>query len=237
MLKRLAIIFTVVVAATAGVVSYSLKDNPARIVSGHEKIIERHGMAIQYFISGPEHGETLVLQASYARSGSDFNELVAHLNRAGYRTLIMQARGVDGTGLPSLRTTLFDYADDLAAVISVEGIRQPFTMIGHAFGNRIARAFSSRHPDSVRSLVLLAAGDSAPPPEVRNAIFKILVKIWPESSRSTALHQAFFAPGNQAPRYWVKGWYPRAGLAQGRATATTKADQWAHGGTAEMLII
>jgi len=237
MFKKLAILLIISLAAVAAIFSYSISDNQARPVAGQEKTAKNGGVTIQYFINGPQSGETVLLLASFARSGSDFNELVEHLNRAGYRALIMQARGVDRTELPSMKATLFDYADDLVAVLNAEGLKQPVTVIGHAFGNRIARAFSSKYPQGVRSLVLLAAGDSGPPPEIRNAIFKILLHTLPESVRTKALHRAFFAPGNKAPAYWLGGWYPKAGLAQASATANTPAADWIQGGYADMLVV
>jgi len=237
MLKKIAIGLLITAALIVALISYALSDNPARPAAGSAKTADSNGVAIEYFVSGDDSAETLVLQASYARSGSDFNELVAELNAAGYRTLVMQARGIDGSELPSLNATLFDYADDLAAVLDQEGLSQPVTLVGHAFGNRIARAFASSYPNRVRSLVLLAAGDSAPPPETQNAIFTVLLKIFPEEARLDALQRAFFAPDNQAPDYWMAGWYPKAGLAQGSATATTPQREWTHGGEAPMLVV
>lgn len=214
-----------------------LLDNPARPVVGQPQLAVNQGIDIRYYVSGPDNAEVVVLLASYARSGSDFNELADRLNRAGYRTLILQARGIDGTGLPGYNLTLFDYADDLAAVLDQEKLGTPVTVVGHAFGNRIARAFASRYPARVRSLILLAAGDGGPPADVRNDIFKILVRCLPDSIRSGALHRAFFAPNNNAPNYWMSGWYPRAGVAQGRATASTPLHQWSGGGTVPILVV
>ena len=215
----------------------ALRDNLARPVIGEPRHTENHGVILRYYISGPDDAEVVVLLASYARSGSDFNELVARVNRAGYRTLVLQARGIDGSELPGYDVTLFDYADDLAAVLDHEALPSPVALIGHAFGNRIARSFASRYPTRVRSLVLLAAGDSGPPPDVRNDILKILIGCLPNSIRRGALQRAFFAPNNRAPNYWMTGWYPRAGLAQGRATASTPLAQWSSGGTAPMLVV
>ncbi len=233
--------FALVILGTAIIISILsaviLLDNPARPVVGQPLLAVNQGIYVRYYISGPDNAEVVVLLASYARSGSDFNELVGRVNRAGYRTLVLQARGIDGTGLPRYSITLFDYADDLAAVLNQEELRAPVTLVGHAFGNRIARAFASRYPERVRSLILLAAGDGGPPADVRNDIFKILVRCLPDSIRSGALHRAFFAPENSAPNYWMSGWYPRAGLAQGRATASTPLAQWSSGGTAPMLVV
>lgn len=238
-----------IIAAAAAIIFLALGDNPARAVLGEAHSVDHRGVAVQYYINAPistdvgadigvnVETDTVVFLASYARSGSDFNELVSVLNRAGYHTLVLQARGVGGSELPALDLTLFDYAGDLKSVLDQERIAAPITLVGHAFGNRIARAFASRFPDRVRSLVLLAAGDGAPPPAVRNDIFKILLGFWPESGRRDALRRAFFAGDNSVPAHWLNGWYPRAGLAQGRATANTPLSQWMGGGGVPMLVV
>jgi pimeloyl-ACP methyl ester carboxylesterase len=204
----LALIGCTIIIAALGFVA--LRDNPARPVIGEPREADNHGVILRYYVSGPDDREVVVLLPSYARSGSDFNELVERVNLAGHRTLVLQARGIDGTELPGYNLTLFDYADDLAAVLDHEALLAPVVLIGHAFGNRIARSFASRYPARVRSLVLLAAGDGGPPADVRNDIFKILLSFLPQSTRSGALHRAFFAPDNRAPDYWMTGWYPRA---------------------------
>jgi pimeloyl-ACP methyl ester carboxylesterase len=236
-MRTLVIALLVLAGVAGGLLHLALRDDPARPAVGHARSVDSGGHAVQYYASGPAGGEAVVLLASFARSGSDFNELAQALHAAGFRALAVQARGVDGSELPSLRASLFDYADDVAAVLRAEGLGEPVTLVGHAFGNRIARAFASRHPERVRSLVLLAAGEGAPPPPVRHAIFRVLFGLAPASSRAEALHEAFFAPGHQAPEHWMRGWYPWAGLAQARATARTPREEWTHGGSAPMLVV
>lgn len=222
----------------AGLVTLVLRDNPARAPVGTTHLTRHDGVQVQYLVSGPADAPLVPLLASYARSASDFNELVAALNAAGYRTLTLQPRGVEQSALPSLQPSLFDYADDLAAALDAEQQKgKALCLVGHAFGNRIARAFATRYPDRADSLVLLAAGDGAPPPETSAAISTLLVKLWPEARRREALQQAFFARANQAPDYWLSGWYPRAALAQAYATANTPRAEWVDGGTAPMLIV
>lgn len=221
----------------AALIGLALRDNPARSALGEARVVDNDGVQVQYFVSGAADAPLLPLLASYARSASDFNELVLALNAAGYRTLTLQARGVEGSELPSMRPSLFDYASDLAAAFDAERVVRPVVLVGHAYGNRIARAFASRYPQRVDSLVLLAAGDGAPPPDTRDAIMTVMLRIWPEATRRRALQQAFFAPANTAPDYWSSGWYPRAGLAQGYATANTPSSEWSGGGSAPMLIL
>jgi pimeloyl-ACP methyl ester carboxylesterase len=237
MMKKIALLLVAIVVSALFFALFSLRDNPARPAGGEVRQAVSNGNIVRYYVNGPAGAEPVVLLASYARSGSDFNELVESINRAGYQSIVLQARGIDGTDLPDINVSLFDYADDLAAVLDQEQHTTATTLVGHAFGNRVARAFSSRYPDRVRSLVLLAAGDSSPPPDTRNDIFMILANTLPDSIRSGALQRAFFAPGNQAPAYWMAGWYPHAGLAQGNATATTPQQQWIGGGVAPILVV
>lgn len=226
-----------VLVAIVGVGIWVMRDDPARAPSGELRVLDARDPQIRYVLGGPAGGVMVPLLASYARSASDFNELAEALHASGYRTLALQARGIEGSALPSLRASLFDYADDLAAVLDAEQILSPVVVVGHAFGNRIARAFATRYPQRVDSLVLLAAGDSAPPPGMSGLMPRIVLRAWPEATRRSALQQAFFAPGNDAPVHWVQGWYPLAAVAQTHATATTPQAEWIRGGEVPMLVV
>lgn len=223
--------------AIAGVGIWAMRDDPARAPRGEPRLLEAREPQVRYVLGGPAGGPVVPLLASYGRSASDFNELADALQASGYRTLALQARGIEGSALPSLRTSLFDYADDLAAVLDAERVFSPVVVVGHAFGNRIARAFAARHPQRVDSLVLLAAGDSAPPPGMSGLMPRIVLRAASAASRRSALQQAFFAPGNVVPVHWVQGWYPLAALAQTHATATTPQAAWIGGGEVPMLVV
>ena len=78
-------------------------------------------------------------------------------------------------------------ATDVVAVLDQEGIKEPVYLVGHAFGNRIARAFASRHAERVRATVLLSAGGEAPTPApVRQAIQTVLLGFWSPAARDEA---------------------------------------------------
>lgn len=237
MLKKVALLAACLVLLLIAGVLYILQDKDARPATGESKFADNNGVRLEYFTQGETGKPLVVLLASYARSASDFNELANSLNKASFRTLAPQARGVGGSKLPSLQTTLFTYADDLAAILEAEGETGAVTIIGHAFGNRVARAFASRYPDKVERLILVAAGDGAPPDNVRDAIAVIVYGLGSRQQRIEALELAFFAPGNKVPEYWLDGWYPLAGLAQGGAVARTPKDQWIAAGGLPMLVI
>lgn len=237
-------IAVVLVLLVCGVVlaTIALRDNRAREATGQQRFADSGGVAIAYLLREPAEGSearsVIALLPSYARSASDFNELVPALNAAGHRTIAMQPRGVEGSELPSFDTTLDTYAEDLLAVLDAEDVTEPVVVIGHAYGNRIARTFSQRHPDRVDALILLAAGGEEPPSARSSAaIGKSMLGIHPEHVRRRAIHEAFFARANPVPGSWMRGWYPLAGLAQGRATAATPYASWEDGGVAPILVL
>jgi pimeloyl-ACP methyl ester carboxylesterase len=235
---RGALALGALLAGVALLAALALRDNPARPAVGERRVASSGDAEIHYFVAGPAGVATpVVVVPSYARSGSDFNELVLALGAAGHRTIAMQPRGVDGSTLPSFDVDLHTYAADLLAVLDAEQIDEPL-IIGHAYGNRIARAFASDYPDRVSSLVLLAAGGERPTPEKTTAaIARALFSIWPERTRREAVRYAFFAEESAVPDYWVSGWHPLAGIAQARAMAETPMEEWSTGGSASILVL
>ena len=61
-------------------------------------------------------------------------------------------------------TSLADLAGDVAIVVErLAG--GPAVLIGHAFGQRVARMLAMTRPDLVKAIVMLAAGGKVPVPE------------------------------------------------------------------------
>lgn len=242
MLRKLAYGLLALIAIVSLLLYLALADNPARPALGERKVTSSTDAEVHYFVSGSEAASPVLLLPSYARSVSDFNELVVALNQAGFRTLAVQPRGIDGSTLPSLDTSFHTYAADVAAVLDAEQIHYSVSIIGHAYGNRTARTFATDYPDRSHQLILLAAGGEEPTPaDVSSAIMTALFGIFPDSQRREAVAFAFFAEGSSVPEYWLKGWYPLAGLAQGSATAAATTDKtnpdWGSGGNDQMVIL
>lgn len=214
----------------------ALHDRPARQAVGEGRIAHGAAGAIAYFASGS--GPSVLLLPSFARAASDFNELAVALNQAGYRTLALQPRGVGGSALGRYGATLHDFARDAVSVMKAENLAVPVTIVGHAFGNRVARAVAANFPDRVDRLVLLSAGGEVPtPPEAGRAVGIALFGFWSEHARHQAISQAFFAEGQSVPAHWETGWYPLTGLIQTRAVTLTPFAEWGDGGKAPVLIV
>ncbi len=240
-LKKLLLLLCVLAVLLASLYKIGFRDNPGRSAIGIATFVQSGSASIEYYVSGPEDGMPVVLLPGWARSVSDFNELVTLLNAAGYRTLAINARGVDGSTLPDSDMTLHAYAADVKSVLDAEQY-QTVAIVAHAYGNRIARTFAHDYPKHSHGLVLLAAGGEEPTPKaVSQAIMKTQFSLFPFATREKAVAFAFFAEGNTVPEYWVSGWYPRAGLAQANATRAITTDRtdpaWVAGGDDPMVIL
>jgi pimeloyl-ACP methyl ester carboxylesterase len=193
---------------------------------------------IVYYVEG--QGPRVVLLASAGREASDFNELVGDLVEAGYRAVIVEAPGINGTAMLA-DPSLYSFADHVMAVIkadtSAEG-EDPAFLIGHAFGNRVARATATKYPDQVKGVILLAAGGEIPIEETANKALKNIFN--PVSSfkkRLRDIDYAFFAEGNEIPDYWQRGWHTKTAVLQGKTKTETPDDDWLAGGIGPMLVV
>jgi pimeloyl-ACP methyl ester carboxylesterase len=111
-------------------------------------------------------------------------------------------------------------------------------VVGHAFGNRVARMLATDRPELVSAVGLVAAniGKAPSPPVVRAAIRNSADASLSDEDRVKALQFAFFAPGND-PRAWLDGWYPEVLAAERVAGDRTSREEDFAGGTAPILYL
>jgi pimeloyl-ACP methyl ester carboxylesterase len=159
-------------------------------------------------------GPTIVLLPSLGRGATDFDPIAERLADAGFRVLRPQPRGIGQSSGPWQDVKLEDLAADIAAVIEHDNNGRAF-VVGHAFGNRVARMLATARPELVRAVSLVAAnvGHNPSPPEVRAAIRVSANTSAPDDERIKAMQFVFFASGSNA-RVWLRGWYPEVLAAQ-----------------------
>jgi pimeloyl-ACP methyl ester carboxylesterase len=104
-----------------------------------------------------------VLLANAGCSTGYFDHLAHALVSGGFQTISINMRGAGGSRGSLDGATLHDLAGDVAGVIKAIGCG-PVHVVGHAFGNRIARCLAVDQPPLVRSVTLLAAGGLIAPP-------------------------------------------------------------------------
>jgi pimeloyl-ACP methyl ester carboxylesterase len=102
-------------------------------------------------------GIPVVLLANAGCSTGYFDDLARVLAAGGLQTISVNMRGT-GESRGSLDgISLHDLAVDVAEVLQAMDCG-PAHLVGHAFGNRVARCLAADRPSAVRSVTLLAAG-------------------------------------------------------------------------------
>jgi pimeloyl-ACP methyl ester carboxylesterase len=200
-------------------------------------VVANRDVRIEVLAQGDGQGRVVVLLPSLGRGASDFDPIAERLASAGYRVLRPQPRGIGQSRGPLTGIDLHDYASDVAAVIAHEGNGAAF-VVGHAFGNRVARMLATDRPDLVRAVALVAAniGKAPSPPQVRQAIRNSADPLLSDAMRIEALQFAFFAPGND-PRAWLAGWHPEVLQAQRIAGDRTSREEDFAAGRAPILYL
>jgi pimeloyl-ACP methyl ester carboxylesterase len=199
------------------------------------EIVRAGPATVQVTVSG--QGEPIVFIPSRGRGVEDFDTLSNWLVQAGYQTILPEPRGIGGSTGPLADITYHDLASDVAATIE-SLVGRPATVIGHDFGNRIARTLASDHSCLVKQLILLSAGGMVPrSPEVEKVTTRLWETTLSREDRLTAIREVFFATGNDLPPTWEDGWYFEVARAQRASDARTPLKEWWAGGSVPMLVL
>lgn len=200
----------------------------------HSAIIDSATASIETYVDG--RGPALVIVPSYGRDGgTDFEALTDVLVDAGYQVLRPQPRGVARSAGPMSAVTFEDMAGDIACVID-ELADGPAVILGHAFGNFVARATAVHHPGKVAAVILAAASGKTVAPEVASAPMRAGDLSLPDAVRMNALRLAFFAPEHDASP-WLTGWYPATLAMQVDCVQRTEVGRYRGAGAAPILEI
>lgn len=183
----------------------------------------RYGQAnIRVIVQG--QGPAILIIPSFARdAGADFDYFSDSLAQSGYKVLRPQPRGALGSTGPMENVTLTDLTGEIAAVIDeLAGGRA--ILLGHAYGQFIAKRTAAAYPEMVPAVIAAAAGAmSNIPADIAGAPRVAANASLPTSERLAALQKAFFAPGHDAS-VWLEGWYPRLAAVQAAAIKESGGD-------------
>jgi pimeloyl-ACP methyl ester carboxylesterase len=205
---------------------------PGAAQAERTRVLVRYaGIVIETIVEGK--GPAVVLLPSLARDSEDYDDVADGLVRQGLRVLRPQPRGIGRSSGPLENITLHDFARDVAEVITQLGDGRA-VVVGHAYGNWVARMTAVDHPALVRGVAIAAAASRQYDASLRAEIDKAGDPALPEEVRLAALRKAFFAPGSD-PRPWLSGWHPHLREAQRAAAAAVPQQQWWPGGVAPLL--
>lgn len=181
-------------------------------------------------------GPPVVLLPSRGRDSDDFDAIAEGIAKAGFRVLRPQPRGAGRSIGPTCRLRMQDLARDVALIVEREN-NAPAVIVGHAFGNWVARMVATDHGPLVRGVALMAAAAKSFPGSLRADVQQSADETLPRAVRLAALRRAFFHPDHD-PSVWLSGWAPEANRIQGIASAATEqAEYWQAGGVPMLDIV
>ncbi len=182
-------------------------------------------------------GTPVVLIPGMGVDVSMFDDLVSKLNKAGFQTIAINARGVGGSAGPLEGLTLHDFASDVAGVIRILNIA-PAHILGAATGNRLARCVAADFPDLIKSVVLLGAGGLLEPdPEAAGALRRMLQPGLSQEQRLDCARVALYSPASDIEKLGLpKEPWPVV-LQHAQIYLTTPVKEWWDAGRAPMLVI
>lgn len=172
-----------------------------------------------------------MLIPSLGRGAGDFDRLAADLATAGF-----DPRAVEPAASVPEGSTLHDLAALVVRTMDRDGIAVAH-LVGHAFGQRLARCVAADHPERVLTLTLIAAGGHVPMSEEVAASLRACFDAGlPPGEHLDHVRRAFFADGND-PAVWRDGWHPEVAAYQAAALGRTDPDDWRNASAARVLVI
>src|SRR3984893_6646099 len=183
-------------------------------------------------------GAPVVLLTNAGCSTGYFDQLARTLVTGGFQTISINIRGVGGSRGSLDSATLHDLAGDVAGVIKAIG-RGPAHLVGHAFGNRIARCLAVDQPPLVRTVTLLAAGGLIAPPtgplgtHFRNATQAKMIG----SDCVTVLGARWLSPASDPKILAHVECWPAVFIAHLATSRNVPLEYWWSAGTAPLLVI
>jgi pimeloyl-ACP methyl ester carboxylesterase len=118
--------------------------------------IDLPGGTVHYRLEGREDAPLVVLIHGFSTPSFVWNDHIAPLTDAGYRVLAYDnfGRGLSDRPAAVYDADLFDrQLDDLLNALDVN---RRVDLVGYSMGGAIATIFATRHPERVRSLMLIA---------------------------------------------------------------------------------
>lgn len=106
---------------------------------------------------GPKSGDIIVLIHGLTTPSYVFAGIIPDLTEAGYRVLTYDLYGRGWSDRPRNRQSGQFFAHQLDELLDDQMISKPLNLLGYSMGGAIATAYSIRHPDRIKSLILLAS--------------------------------------------------------------------------------
>lgn len=182
-------------------------------------------------------GDPVVLLANAGCSTGYFDDLACTLAASGLMAVCINMRGVGESHGPLKDATLHDLAADVAGVLEALGCGTAH-LLGHAFGNRIARCLAADRPSLVRNVAVLAAGGLIGPSKPLGAPFRNAADDKMSGSDCvTILGARWLSPASDPGILSAVECWPAVHIAHLGTSRNVPLEEWWSAGTARLLVI
>jgi pimeloyl-ACP methyl ester carboxylesterase len=197
--------------------------------------IEVGGATLECTLYGS--GTPVVLLANAGCSTGYFEDLARALAARGFQTISVNMRGV-GESRGSLDgAILHELAVDVAEVLEAMD-SGPAHLVGHAFGNRVARCLAADQPSLVRSVTVLAAGGLIGAATPLGTGFRNATEVKMNGSDCvTVLGARWLSPASDPKILAQVECWPAVHLAHLATSRGVALEDWWGAGTAPLLVI
>jgi pimeloyl-ACP methyl ester carboxylesterase len=179
-------------------------------------------------------GDPLVMLANAGCSTGYLKRFGERLPRS--QIIAINMRGVGASRGPLDNATLHDLASDVAGVL--EALQcGPAHILGHAFGNRIARCLAADHPAMVRGVILVAAGGLIGPSTPLGSSFRDAPPTKLTGPECVALGARWLSPASDPSILTPVECWPQVLIAHFATSQGVPRDEWWTGGNAPLLVI
>jgi pimeloyl-ACP methyl ester carboxylesterase len=197
--------------------------------------IEVSGTTLECTLYGS--GTPVVLLANAGCSSGYFDDLARALAAGGLQAICVNMRGT-GKSRGSLDgITVYDLVADVAGVLEALDCG-PAHLVGHAFGNRVARCLAVYRPALVRSVTLLAAGGLIGPATPLGTNFRNATEVKMNGSDCvTVLGARWLSPASDPKVLAQVECWPAVLVAHLATSRGVALEEWWGAGTAPLLVI
>ena len=132
--------------------------------------VKVNGIKLYYEVHGT--GEALVIIAGLSMDLTALEGIVSQLSQR-YHVIVFDNRGAGRSGKPDIPYSIEMMADDTAGLLDALEIARAH-VIGVSLGGRIAIALTLKHPELVKSLILVSTTAKVPNALCRRLLFLLL---------------------------------------------------------------
>ena len=209
-----------------------------------DKIKVQNGMVklqdaeIEYFSQGS--GDAVVMLPGGSLNVVYMENLADAIAESGFKAVRVNPRRAGKSTGSDENVTMHTFADDVAGVVNALKLDK-VNILGHAFGNRVARTLAADYPELINSVILLAAGGKVPPKADAQKALQTIFD--PNATNDEYMHAMHYMVGDPADSEiaWAAlkpSRAPKASpLQAGAAKSTPVEDWWAPSGDSKYLIL